>query len=416
MRHFNPSLTLTAEQARHFILAYQGLLTNRRFEGKQGILAFVRRVGCLQFDPLNVVGYNQQLVLQSRVPGFRPEMLEELLYEDRELIDGWDKNMSIYLREDWPCFSRIRNAAKIRLEDKPHLKKVVPQVMERLQAEGPLSSADLEYDEVVDWSWAPTRLARAVLESMYFIGDLLIHHKARTRKVYDLASRLLPADCLMAPDPNPSQDSYWEWYVLRRVGAIGMLWNKSGDAWLGISGMKSSVRNDAFQRLKDMGRLIEVQVEGIEPPFYIRSEDVPLLQEVIRWKKDDVPARAFVLAPLDNMLWDRKLIKLLFAFDYRWEVYKPAAERQFGYYVLPVMCEDRFVGRFEPGMDKKNKQLVIKNWWWEPEVPKTERLFGLLRECFEQFMHFTGAKSVRLEEPLTSEEQSGLDWLSPLTR
>lgn len=406
--------TLTKQQARLFIMAHQGLLTEQRYEGKEGIMAYVRKVGCLQFDPLNVVGYNQELVLQARIQDFRSSMLEELLYEDRVLVDGWDKNMSIYPAEDWPYFARIRESARQRLLSMPHVNDIVPRVVERMTAQGPLSSGDLDYNEVVDWPWAPTRLSRAVLESMYFTGDLIIHHKERTRKVYHLASAHLPGEYLQASEPNPTDEAYWEWYVLRRIGAIGLLWNKAGDAWLGISGLKSKERTAAVNGLLDKGKLIELHVEGVDKHlFYMRAEDEPLLDEVTSGRYR-YPERAFILAPLDNMLWDRRLIKELFDFDYRWEVYKPAAERQFGYYVLPVMCGDRFVGRFEPGLDKKMNELIIKNWWWEPGIPRTSELDQLLRSCFEDFLRFTGAASIRPEGPLAEAGAAELEWLAPL--
>lgn len=405
---------LTKQQARQFILAHQGLLGHRKFEGKEGILVYIKKVGCLQFDPLNVVGYNQELVLQSRIQGFRSSLLEELLYEDRKLVDGWDKNMSIYPTEDWPFFARIRESARNRLLSMPHVNAIVPQVMERMRAQGPLSSSDLEYNEVVDWPWAPTRLSRAVLESMYFTGDLIIHHKERTRKVYHLASRFLPDKYLQATEPNPAEEDYWQWYVLRRIGAIGLLWNKAGDAWLGIDGLKGKERTSAIHGLLAKGDLIALQIEGVhKQEFYMRAEDEPLLDEVMR-EDCKFPLRAFILAPLDNMMWDRRLIKELFGFEYRWEVYKPAVERQFGYYVLPIMCGDLFVGRFEPGLDKKMNELIIKNWWWEPDIPRTEELFQLLRDCMEDFMRFTDTGAIRLEGPLAGGEISELEWLSPL--
>jgi uncharacterized protein YcaQ len=402
--------SVTNEQARNFLLAHHGLITSNRFEGKAGILAYVERVGCLQFDPLNVVGYNQELVLQSRIPGFHSRMLQELLYEDRMLVDGWDKNMSIYRREDWPYFSRLREAAALRLAAMPHVNEIVPHVMEKVMANGPLSSSGLDYNEVVDWAWAPTRLSRAVLESMYFTGDLIVHHKDRTRKVYDLAYRHFPAELLQAADPNETEEAYWEWYVLRRMGAIGFVWNSSGDAWLGISGMKSKERTNAIYELQNKGKVLPIEVEGIQKQLYMRAEDLPLLMEVMR-KDYSFPPRAFVLAPLDNLIWDRRLIKEVFDFDYRWEVYKPLSERQFGYYVLPVMCGNRFVARFEPGLDKKKRELIIKNWWWEPGMTRSAQMDELLSEGFRQFMNFTGVNSVRLEEAIHAEQLPDLDWL-----
>ena len=102
-------LNLTLSQAKRFILYKQGLLGDHRFSGKKGILDFVRQAGCIQFDPIDVCGKNAELVLQSRVAGFTKQMLYELLYEDRKLLDNWDKNLSIIPVENWPNFKRDRD-------------------------------------------------------------------------------------------------------------------------------------------------------------------------------------------------------------------------------------------------------------------------------------------------------------------
>lgn len=403
-------ITITQDQARHFLLAYQGLLTDQRLEGKPGVLDYIARVGCIQFDPLNVVGFNQHLVLQSRIEGYECSMLEELLYAERKLLDGWDKNMSIYSIDDWPCFVRHREAARRKMNSMNAVARIVPEVLNQFMQNGPLSSADLKYDQKVDWPWAPTRLGRAVLESLYFAGELVVHHKERTRKVYDLSCRHIPYKLRNAADPNPTDDMYWEWVVSRRIGAIGLLQNRSGGAWLGIAGFKSQQRNDAFLRLLDKGLITEVEICGIEKyPFYIRSSEEVLLNEVISGGCSSAP-RAWILAPLDNLIWDRRLIKELFDFDYRWEVYKPAAERQYGYYVLPVMYEKQFVGRFEPAFDKKKKSLMIKNWWWEDGTVPTKGMQNSLRQAFEQFMKYAGALSIQLEASVL-QQLGDLAWL-----
>ena len=94
--------------ARRFLLAHQGLFPPRSLKGKEGILRFVQKVGCIQFDPLDIVGKNPELVLHSRIDDFSQEMLRELLYKDRLLLDGWDKQMSIYSLKDWASFSPAR--------------------------------------------------------------------------------------------------------------------------------------------------------------------------------------------------------------------------------------------------------------------------------------------------------------------
>ncbi len=387
-------LTITNAQARRVILAHQGLWPPQAASGKEGVLDFIRRVGCIQFDPLDIVGRNPELVLQARIADFRPTMLEELLYQDRKLLDGWDKNMSIYPVEDWPYFSRRREeAARNPGKSGEAVKAIAPRIREELKARGPLSSLDLDFDHTVDWAWAPTRLARAALESMYFWGELVIHHRVHTRKVYDLAERHMPEALLSAPEPNPTEEQYHDWYLLRRIGSVGLLWDRPSDAWLEMPGKKAQERKATLTRLLEQGRLLEIGVEGIAASFYLRSEDKACLDAVL--DSDDRLPQAAILAPLDNLLWDRRLVKELFGFEYRWEVYKPVTERQYGYYVLPVLYEDRFVARFEPGREKKTGALVIKQWWWEPGVTPSEPLRDELHRCFERFLSYLGANSLQ---------------------
>jgi len=395
---------ITRRQAGRFLLARHGLAGEWRFEGKAGIMDWMRSVRCLQFDPLNIVASNPHLVLQSRIRGYRRHMLDELLYRDRLLYDGWDKNMSILLTEDWPCFARRRNAVLHSRMTNPKIRELIPLVIRRMEERGPLSSADLEFDEKVDWPWAPARLSRAVLETLFFSGEVIVHHKDGTRKYYDLTRRHLPAEVLDSPDPNPTEDEYHDWLVLRRIGAVGMLWNRSGDAWLGIGGMKSAQRAASFDRLHRAGRIRKVVVEGLEKhPLYIKEEDVPLLDEVIE-RGTGGPDRASILAPLDNLLWDRRLILELFGFEYCWEVYKPAAERKYGYYVLPVVYGDRFIGRIEPVLERDSRTLVIRGWWPEPGVEPDSGLIEELERCLADFAAFAGAERIRADDAARSPE------------
>ncbi len=397
---FMKNLNLTKAQARRFMLACQGLLPPYGLKGKDGVLAYIRRVGCIQYDPLNIVGRNPELVLQARVSDFRPEMLETLLYEDRSLLDGWDKMMCIYSTADWPFFGRVREAAERRYgKSGGAVAAVLPQVREAIRKSGPLSSIDLKIDEVVDWAWAPTRVARAALESMYWWGELVVHHRVNTRRLYDFAHRHIPEALLAAAEPNKTEKQYQAWRVLRRIGGVGLIWGKAGDAWIGISGVKSKERGEAISGLLKKKQIVEVLVEDIKYPLYLRQEDVPLLEAVMGGESSlTQPQTAVFLAPLDNLLWDRQLIKEIFDFEYRWEVYKPAEERKYGYYVLPVLYGDRFVARFEPAKDKKTKTLIIRNWWWEEGVEQSEPMREGINAGLRRFMEFLGCCRVQLPE------------------
>ncbi len=401
-------LTLSKRQARQFILAHQGLWPPYSLAGKCGILQHIRRVGCIQFDPLDIVGHNSELVLQSRVLGFRRAMLQELLYGERQLLDGYDKMMAIYSVYDWPCFRRDRESAASDLADGAELiRSILPKVRKDMTERGPLSSTDLDYNERVRWPWGPARLSRAALESMYFCGELIIHHKVHTRRVYDFADRHLPQDLLSAPDPNVGEEEYRDWRVLRRIGGIGLLWERSGDAWLGIPGVRSKERRESLERLLVQGKITEVSVEGIAPTLYMRTDDEDTLHSALH---DEGPApRAAVLAPLDNLLWDRRLVAELFDFDYRWEVYKPAAQRDYGYYVLPILYGDRFVARFEPGRDKAGGAVVMRDWWWEPGISPSDEMLAALIDCFREFLAYLEADSLSIDSQAT--ERAGMGWL-----
>lgn len=406
---------LSKRQARLFLLRHQRLITDGLPAGKHSIYEFVRHVGCIQYDPLSIAGHNHELVLQARLPGFLPEMAYELLYKDRLLIDGWDKNMSIYCTEDWPYFQRRREAAA-RHHGNEAMAAMVTHIREELESRGPLSSLDLESKEKIDWAWAPARLSRAAMESMYFWGELSIHHRVHTRRYYDFTAKLLPADLLSASDPNATDEQHHDWYVLRRIGSIGLQWNKSGDGWLGIAGMKSKERTAAVQRLLLSDKIREVQVEGVKLPMYMRTADAPALEAVLLQEASAAegkagsdstsivhcgtpaePVFAAALAPLDNLLWDRELIRQLFGFHYRWEVYKPVLEREYGYYVLPLLYGDRFIGRMEPVMNKKSGILTIVHWWWEPGESLVSGMLPSLIQALTALARSTGATGIRFE-------------------
>jgi uncharacterized protein YcaQ len=103
-------------------------------------------------------------------------------------------------------------------------------------------------------------------------------------------------------------------------------------------------------------------------------------------------------------------VETLFDFYYRWEVYKPVAERRYGYYVLPVLYGDRFIARFEPGRDKVNGALVIKNWWWEAEVNPTKKMKSELSNCLSKFLSYLSTDNLMIDANIT--EGPGLDWLN----
>ena len=194
-------IKITRKQARRFLIDYHGF--HKTMKGGADILSFIKKVGCVQFDPVDVAGRNHDLVLQSRVRGYRPDHIQELLYEDRQLIDGLDKNMSIYHLEDWQYFKRQRESvSRWRKVKKADYADAVEKVREIIKEKGPVSSKDLKFDKKVDWSWTKVKVGKAVLETLYFKGELIIARKERNLRFFDYASKYIPADIYTTEDPS----------------------------------------------------------------------------------------------------------------------------------------------------------------------------------------------------------------------
>ena len=202
--------TITRQQARQFILSKQGLIGAYRFIGKDGAYAYVRQAGCIQFDPVDVCGKNAELTLQSRVKGFQKAMLQELLYQDRVLVDYADKELSIWPTEDWPYFSSYRDRSRRLGDTFEGLEALKEKALAYIQEHGPVCSDTLPIEGEIFWHssmhWSgnwhkKSQAARSVLEQLYTDGELVIHHKNGSRKYYDLAMRHLPEAVLQAENP-----------------------------------------------------------------------------------------------------------------------------------------------------------------------------------------------------------------------
>lgn len=390
------------EEARHFILGKQGLLGTYRFVGKGGALQYIQQAGCIQYDPVDVCGKNAELTLQSRVKGFTRSMLAELLYVDRLLVDYSDKELSIWSREDWPYFSGYRAMSKVHGAGFEGIPELEARAIAFIREHGPVSSDTLPIEGKIYWHssmhWSghwqnQSNAARSVLEQLYTDGVLLIHHKSGSRKYYDLAERYFSPELLNAENPCPDDMALLRWRIKRRVGAVGMLWNRRSDAWLGIN-MSTEQRNAAINALEADGIIVKAEVESIRSPLFFLAEDIPLMEEVRQGALDTKPRLEF-LAPLDPMLWDRKLVEALWDYHYIWEIYTPVNQRKYGYYVLPILYGDKFVGRIEAAADRKAATLVVRNIWYEDGVRPTKKLARAIEGACRRLAKFNDCVQIK---------------------
>ncbi len=395
-------MTVTVEQARRFLLLKHGLLGDHSFIGKQGALDYIRQTGGIQFDPVDVCGRSADIALQARVRGYDKTQLDELLYKDRALFDFFDKNLCICPVEDWPLLlgkgQRLGGgyAEAYNRRGGEAVRKMEPLVRRLIAERGSVSAGDVKTDERIVWAWsALCSLPRATLESMYFRGELIVHHKTGTNKSYAFAKDYIPAEILRSAPPYADEAGRLALFVYRRIGAVGLLWNRPSDAWLGLS-LKAQQRQNAFERLLSEEKITAVCVDDGKDAFYLHTADLPLLEKAVSDEKSR--PRCELLAPLDCMMWDRKVIKALFGFDYSWEIYTPAAKRRYGAYVLPMLYGERFIGRVEGIADRKAKTLVVRNVWYEPDVRQTKMINKAVSDCLTRFAAFNDCQSVSAGE------------------
>ena len=250
-------LELSNRQAREALVRYHNLDGSMRLRGLDGARAMMDRLGSIQFDPLNVAGRNPDLVLQARVRGYRPEHLRKLLYEERFLVDGYDKEMCIYTARDFPDFApqRAMRAADGRrwLEGRGQGEAfdMLDDVLDIIRERGPSSLTDIPIGESKDFGWGPRRPSGAAIEYLFASGRLCVADKSGTQRRFDLTERVLPGECLAPVERD--EDAFADWYVKRRLGCVGLLWDRRGGAWQGYVLSGDKARKAALARLAERG-------------------------------------------------------------------------------------------------------------------------------------------------------------------
>ena len=394
------TVQLSREQARRLLAHYHFSPTD--------LLGVFTRLGTVQYDPLNPVGRNPDLVLQARVPSYRVDDWQALAYEKRLIYDAWDKQACLVPMSDWPTRALIRERYR-PYHDREIVQSEVAAVtalLEALDTRGPLSSLEFERKTGYDpHSWSGSTQAKRILRSLWVSGELVTHHRRNGRHYYDRAGRVIPEQHFSQP-PQLDEAAYFRWILARRYQAVGLLRaNAEAAVWSVCGG--AAQRKRALVELIEAGTLIPVQV-GVEKLTYyahvaaLKSLDQPPLEP-----------RVIFLGPLDSLLWDRRGIQHIFGFDYIWEVYKPEPLRKWGYYVLPVFYGDRFIARVDSRLDKGI--WTIARWWWEEDVVPDAALLEALQMAMARFMIYLGATGVQASEGVDAVVQQVIADLTTLS-
>jgi uncharacterized protein len=404
-------MRVTVEAARRFLVARHYLAPARALEGgPDAVLEVFRRLGSLQFDPIAVAGRNHDLVLHARVAEYDPGWTE-LLYERRKIFEAYNKGLSLVPVNDFPWF-RVTVSKDTPGRTLAENADVAERVLETIRAEGRMSALDFQRERgtTTDWFGMPTNAVKAVLEAFTWTGVLGLARRDGNRRYYDLLERLLPAEVLARDVPVREQLRH---KMLSRYRAHGFLGaSGGGDIFHGLGPAKPDAarpelpgRTALREELIAAGELVPVEVDGMRGKRFVLRDEVELLESAPL----PPPSVAF-LPPFDPLVWDRALLGSLFDFEYVWELFHPPAKRRWGWYVLPIVFRDRFVGRIEPRIEREDGRVQVLNLWWEEDFSprRTDGFVDAMRDALRAYLRFAGAERIDWAPHLRSDKRTFL--------
>jgi uncharacterized protein YcaQ len=372
-------------EARRLALARAGLLkpewtglpskaAGRGKRAREAAHAIIRRFGYLQLDTVSVAGARSHaLVLLSRLEGFEPALAEELLQAREPLFEYWGHEASWMPLELYPAFQFRREYFRRSPWYRSILKsqkEVARKLVERITTEGPIRSLDMEGRGSRGW-W-DLKAARRVAAALWSAGDLAIRERRSFQRSFDLTHRVVPSEWR---NQSCSTDESFEILLLKALDGHG--WAAAGtlaQTWR-LRNCQKPIRS-ALDRLTEQGRVLPCALhdpDGRSVPGWIRPDDLELAGRLntIRPRHD----RGVLLSPFDPVLWDRPRLRRLFGFDFALEIFKPAHQRQDGYYSMPVLAGERLVARFDLKADRKVGRLQVRSCRFEAgkEAPAAAR-------------------------------------------
>jgi uncharacterized protein YcaQ len=315
------------------------------------VASVIRHHGYIQIDPINVCGRMHDLILRNRVAGYREGGLNRHIHGD---VEGAGQHASrrgafehhlpsnsilvAFPLEAWPhlqasMIERTRRSGAWSGRLTPREKEFSVRILERFAGEGVLGPEDFADERKGRRAWGAATLAKATLQKLFFHGRLLIAGRKSNRRLYDLPERVLPAGVLALGRSTPADVG--RWLALTRLQQHRLVALKKAEVPL----------------VED--RIERIRIEGC-PGLYCLTSDLPLLDE-----RSEMPPETLLLAPLDPMIYDRRVTLGLWDFDYTWEVYTPPAKRKRGYYALPILSGTELVGHVDAKADREGGRLGI---------------------------------------------------------
>ena len=371
---------------RRLALVAQGLLQAQPYGcGLAGIRKAINHIGYVQIDTISVVERAHHHVLHSRVPKFKPAMTNQLLLEG-DIFEYWSHAAAFLPIADFRFSLPYKHAIKsgqthwYRTRDK----KLMDGLLARIRSDGPIRSRDVETATTKRAGWWDWKPAKKALEQMYMEGDLMVSDREGFQKTYDLTERVLPSQ---VNSQMPSMEEFATHIVDKQLRCHGFASLKGLTYLRRNAGLRKAVKELVNERLAQ--RTLEL--------VQVSSSEVFILETgALERALPRMNSRMLILSPFDNSVIQRGRLKAVFQYDFKLECYVPAAKRQYGYFCLPLLYRDEFIGRMDCKAHRKISHLEIKSLHLEQHSFDEDLVITAFVDAIKQFCNFQKCDSVSL--------------------
>lgn len=373
---------LSAAEARRLSLVAQGF--GNRPRGRvtaQHLASAIANLGVVQIDSVNVFERSHYMPLFARLGSYDTGILDQMLlapHAPATHVEYWAHEAAFLPVESWPLWQWKMQAARER-HSRPgswlnEHRALADSLVARLHAEGPATFSQLEGDREKRrgswWDWSDVKNA---LEYLFEDGVITAIGRTNFQRIYAPVADVVPQHLIDAPLSEPEARRALMLDAVRAFG-VGTLTDLAD-----YYRFKTAPARVALSELVDNGDVVEVEVDGWTKNgkpvggYMLPDSTVPTR----------APGVTALLSPFDPVTWNRERASRMFGFDYRIEIYTPAAKRVYGYYSLPILVNDALVGRIDLKADRKAKTLIVRSAHWEPRRPSDaiERLAQVVREA-----------------------------------
>lgn len=384
---------------RTFALHTQGL-ASRREPTPENIYQVVEKIGAVQIDTLQMVHRSQYLLLWSRFGTYDTADFDKLMFDpqERRLFEYWWHAACIIPLSEYryrlPKMNKYKNGGSEGYNTffhQPESIELRDKILAYIQENGEVRSADFERDGAKRGTWWDWKPSKQVLEHLFNAGELMIANRIKFQRVYDLTERVLPD---WVDTTVPGADETKRHLLEVSLKAQGVCLPKQTADYTYMTYVSSHI-----QQLIEDGIFVEIKgilYDGKEQTLVVHKDNLETLQKVA-----DGAIKAehtTFLTPFDSVFWAKNRDKQLWNFHQTLEAYKPAPIRQWGYFCLPILHKNRFVGRFDPKLDRKKGELILRAVHLEPDVVPDDELVADVAVALRDFMKFHKAKTLVIEK------------------